>query len=140
MMNLTLPLHKVHEPDRTIVGGKGYALAMMTKEGMTVPQAICITTEAYQKYMRSTGLRETLVMTLYRKAFKDMRWEEIWDTALRIRNMFLNTAIPTELSAALASDIEAYFAGKTVSVRSSAPGEDSSKTSFAGLHESYVNI
>jgi pyruvate,water dikinase len=25
-------------------------------------------------------------------------------------------------------------------VRSSAPGEDSSKTSFAGLHESYVNI
>ncbi len=32
------------------------------------------------------------------------------------------------------------FSDRPVSVRSSAPGEDSSKTSFAGLHESFVNI
>jgi pyruvate,water dikinase len=36
--------------------------------------------------------------------------------------------------------IQSKFSGKVVSVRSSAPGEDASKTSFAGLHESYVNI
>jgi pyruvate,water dikinase len=139
-MNLTLPLHKVNEPDRRRVGGKGFALAMMARESLTVPEAICITTEAYHQYMRSTGLRDNLVMVLYRKAFKDMRWEEIWDTALRIRNLFLKTAIPTDLRALLTLPIESAFAEKAVSVRSSAPGEDSSKTSFAGLHESYVNI
>ena len=32
------------------------------------------------------------------------------------------------------------FSERPVSVRSSAPGEDSSRTSFAGLHESFVNI
>jgi pyruvate,water dikinase len=90
--------------------------------------------------MRSTGLSENLVMTLYRKAFNYMRWEEIWDTALRIRNLFLQTEIPDDLRVAIASATESSFAGKAVSVRSSAPGEDSSKTSFAGLHESFVNI
>jgi len=109
-MNLTLPLHKVIEPDRQRVGGKGFALAMMARESLTVPEAICITTEAYHQYMKSTGLRDNLVMVLYRKAFKDMRWEEIWDTALRIRNLFLKTAIPTDLRAFLAPPIESTFA------------------------------
>ena len=36
--------------------------------------------------------------------------------------------------------LEAMFSGKSVAVRSSAPGEDSAKTSFAGLHESYIHI
>ena len=139
-MNLTLPLQNVDERNRQLVGGKGFALAMMAKENMMVPRALCITTEAYHRYIGSTGLRDNLVMVLYRKAFDDMRWEEIWDTALRIRNLFLQTPIPADLSASMASAIESTFSGKAVSVRSSAPGEDSSKTSFAGLHESYVNI
>ena len=34
----------------------------------------------------------------------------------------------------------AFADDRAVVVRSSAPGEDSSKTSFAGLHDSYLNI
>jgi hypothetical protein len=30
-----------------------------------------------------------------------MRWEEIWDAALRIRNLFLNQPVPPELEEAL---------------------------------------
>jgi pyruvate,water dikinase len=69
-----------------------------------------------------------------------MRWEEIWDTALRIRNLFAQTLIPADLSEAIEPFIQSMFGHGAVAVRSSAPGEDSSKTSFAGLHESYVNI
>ena len=36
--------------------------------------------------------------------------------------------------------VETYFSGQPVVVRSSAPGEDTSETSFAGLHASYVNV
>ncbi len=39
-----------------------------------------------------TGLRDQMHMELYRKPFEEMRWEEIWDTALRIRNMFVKDA------------------------------------------------
>jgi len=69
-----------------------------------------------------------------------MRWEEMWDAALRIRNMFLRTPIPADLLTTLRPPIAERFSDKAVVVRSSAPGEDSAKASFAGLHESYVNV
>ena len=69
-----------------------------------------------------------------------MRWEEIWDCATRIRNLFLRKSIPFEIEEELKEIIEAQFKGKSVVVRSSAPDEDAASASFAGLHESYVNI
>ncbi len=139
-MKLALPLHEITQKDRPRVGGKGFALAAMQKSGMHVPEAICISTEAYDEYVSSTGLREQMHMELYRKPFEEMRWEEIWDTALRIRNMFTKTPLPSELRKQLRAPLALRLPGRPVSVRSSAPGEDSSKTSFAGLHESFVNI
>lgn len=139
-MKLALPLHEITQKDRPRVGGKGFALAAMQKSGMHVPEAICISTEAYDEYVSSTGLREQMHMELYRKPFEEMRWEEIWDTALRIRNMFIKTPLPSGLRKQLRAPLALRLSGRPVSVRSSAPGEDSSKTSFAGLHESFVNI
>jgi len=139
-MKLALSLHEITPKDRPRVGGKGFALATMQKSGMHVPEAICITTEAYQEYVASTGLRAQMHMELFRKPFEEMRWEEIWDTALRIRNLFAKTPLPGELRSELKQAIPIRFLKYPVSVRSSAPGEDAAKTSFAGLHESFVNI
>lgn len=139
-MNLVLPLPKIDDQHRMQVGGKGFALAKMAKKGLRVPEAVCVTTGAYNEYVRKTGLRDQIILELYRKAFEDMRWEEIWDASLRIRSLFIKTPMPHDLRAKLIPAIQSKFPAKTVSVRSSAPGEDSSKTSFAGLHESYVNI
>ena len=90
--------------------------------------------------MSRTGLRERILLELNRKAFKEMRWEEIWDCATRIRNMFLRKPIPDDISSQLKPAIHAAFKDKAVVVRSSAPEEDDAASSFAGLHESYVNI
>jgi len=139
-MSLILPLRKIDEQHRILVGGKGFALAEMAKKGLRVPEAVCVITGAYNEYVIKTGLRDQIILELYRKAFEDMRWEEIWDTSLRIRSLFIKTSMPPDLRARLVPAIQSKFLGKTVSVRSSAPGEDSSKTSFAGLHESFVNI
>jgi len=139
-MNLVLDLHSISEQERFRVGGKGFALAQMAQKGLRVPEAVCITTEAYNEYVVSTGVRDQIVLELYRKAFEEMRWEEIWDTSLRIRALFTKTPIPPDLRDLLVPAIPSRFLRKVVSVRSSAPGEDSSKTSFAGLHESFVNI
>jgi pyruvate,water dikinase len=54
--------------------------------------------------------------------------------------MFLNTQIPRSLSDEIASVLEALQLNAGVAVRSTAPGEDSSSASFAGIHESYVNV
>ena len=139
-MNLIIPFHGIYQKDSSQVGGKAYALSVMSRHGFNIPRGICITTEAYHAYVESTDLRNRIVMELYRKPFGEMRWEEIWDAALRIRNLFLNTPIPSELHETLMRPIQSFFSSQPVSVRSSAPGEDSKQTSFAGLHESFVNV
>jgi hypothetical protein len=88
MSGITLSLREIKPGDRLRVGGKGFALAVMAEAGLVVPPALCITHEAYLEFVTTTGMRETILLELGRKSFEDMRWEEIWDTALRIRNLF----------------------------------------------------
>jgi pyruvate,water dikinase len=54
--------------------------------------------------------------------------------------MFIATPIPSALRDVLAPVIVDAFEENPVVVRSSAPAEDTATSSFAGLHESYVNV
>lgn len=139
-MEPILTLDHISIDDRERVGGKGFALAALAKSGMKLPETVCVTVDAYHRYLATTGLGAQIALELNRKDFAEVRWEEMWDAALRIRNLFMKTDIPTDLRAALENPMASLFVGKPVAVRSSAPGEDSSRTSFAGLHESYLNV
>ncbi|MFQ3550138.1 MAG: PEP/pyruvate-binding domain-containing protein [Armatimonadota bacterium] len=121
-------------------GGKAVSLAMLSNSGLKVPKAICIGTDCYEDFIVSTGLKEKIFFELLRKEFKDMRWEEIWDTSLRIRNLFIKTDLPESILIRLTEILNDHFKNLPTAVRSSAPSEDSKETSFAGLHESYINI
>ena len=137
---LVIPQEQIDASAAARVGGKALALASMARAGIDVPPFAAVTTEAYEAYLDVTGLRARILFELDRKDFADMRWEELWDAALRIRSLFLTTALPEEVRAALAEPIAARFSRVATVVRSSAPGEDSAGASFAGLHESYVNV
>ncbi len=139
-MNPVIPLHDVRDRDRSFVGGKAHALARLRILGMAVPDALCIRTEAYDRYVALTGLRERIQLELSRKQFREMRWEELWDASLRIRNMFLRTPLPSQIDKPIRTALVHRFGDLPTVVRSSAPDEDSREASFAGLHESYVNI
>jgi phosphoenolpyruvate synthase/pyruvate phosphate dikinase len=139
-MSLIIPFDQIKEEDKEGVGGKAFSLALLSQIGMKVPEAICVKAEAYHQFITCAGLRERILLEINRKNFKEMRWEEMWDASLRIRNLFLQTPIPPEIAKELQSPIEEKFSDKAVVVRSSAPGEDSAHASFAGLHESYINI
>lgn len=140
MTGLVIPMEGISENDRDLIGSKAFSLHGIAEGGFRVPSFICITTEAYKRYLRQSGLKGRILMELSWKEIRDMRWEEMWDASLRIRNMFLNTPIPDGLSMSMREELEVRFTGIPVVVRSSAPGEDSARTSFAGLHESYVNV
>jgi len=76
-MSWILSAEEIQSEDRHRVGGKGYALSLLAKNGFTIPRTVCITSDAYQEYLLQTGLRERILMELHRKDFKEMRWEEI---------------------------------------------------------------
>ena len=139
-MKMVYELDGVRAGDERRVGGKNVALARMAAEGMPIPETLCIGVDAYRRYVSLTGLRERIVLELNRKVFEEMRWEEIWDTALRIRHLFIQTPLPDELRSTLAAPIESRFGDRAVVVRSSALGEDAAGASFAGLHDSFVNV
>ena len=139
-MNWILSAEDIQSGDRHRVGGKGYALSQLVNNGFKIPITICITSDTYQEYVLKTGLRERILLELHRKDFKEMRWEEIWDCATRIRNMFLTKPLPDNLAQEISSGIIDRFHGKTVAVRSSALEEDDADSSFAGLHESFINV
>ncbi len=139
-MRLVLPASEIGCRHRRKVGGKAFALSRLREIGGRIPETLCITADAYRAYVSQTGLSERISLELNRKEFSRMRWEEIWDCAMRIRSLFLRVSIPSAIETVLKAPIESCFSGTAVAVRSSALDEDGSAASFAGLHESFVNI
>jgi len=132
-------LDELNSSSSETVGGKARSLGYLIINGIKVPKGSVITGDVYDMFVDETGLRGRILIELSRKSFEDMRWEEIWDASQRIRNMFNTTEIPPEIKSPLSKKLSRYNGLKTA-VRSSSIAEDSSSFSFAGLHESYLNI
>jgi len=126
--------------DPAFIGNKAANLARLIQAGHHVPDGFCLTTAAYQRFIREQGLGPIIQMELRRKPLATMRWEELWDVALRIRSAFLSAEIDDDLSHAIEVAAGKFPGARSWVVRSSAPGEDSSLRSFAGLHESIVGV
>jgi pyruvate,water dikinase len=135
-----IELSRAGEAGIPLVGGKAYALSRLISAGFKVPGGLCITTEAFRLYLAKTRLSEKILLEINRKRYDQMRWEEMWDTALRIRNLLKNTPLPPAMEQDLAALIEERFRNRPVVVRSSSTIEDRREASHAGLHESYINI
>ncbi len=139
-MKIFLRFSEIGQHTSSQVGGKALSLARLKAHGFSVPEGGCIPVSAYREFVDSTGLHERIMLEMNRKKFEDMRWEEIWDVSLRIRSMFLKTHLPNRLERELRTNISSVFSDTPLVIRSSAPGEDTKRASFAGLHESYVNV
>jgi pyruvate,water dikinase len=136
---LIIPLTEAGDFADDLVGGKARALGRLLGAGYRVPAGFCIQVGAYEEFVAATNLTATIGMELGRKPFGSMRWEEIWDAALRIRAAFLSSPLPPSVAEPILAAYAA-LAPKIAAVRSSAPGEDSAGRSFAGLHESLIGI
>ncbi len=139
-MALCLNFEQIEQHHAPWTGGKAFALARLLQRNFAVPDGLCILTDAYRLFVDTSPLAERIRLELSRKEFRNMRWEELWDASLRIRNLFGQTPFPTEVENELAERIEAKLGQAPAAVRSSAVGEDSGELSFAGLHESIVNV
>ncbi len=137
---LLIPLDAPEPLDEDIVGGKVAKLARLAQAGFRVPSGFCLTTFAYEAFVEDAEIAVSIAMELDRKPLDEMRWEEIWDAALRIRSTFLAQPLSERLRASLAEGLRGLDASAPLAVRSSAIGEDSGGHSFAGLHESIIGV
>jgi len=135
-----ISLANAAEHSEVLIGGKAAKLARLARAGFRVPDGFCIPATAYHHFVQEGGLLDVIRMELGRKPFDSMRWEEVWDAALRIRSVFLSRPVPVPLARQIGRALDVLGPNVLVAVRSSALGEDAAERSFAGLHESVIGV
>ncbi len=136
-------LDEVGQADVGLVGGKGASLGEMRKalRGIPVPDGFVITAEAFRAFLQRTGLDariRTLIDTL-----DTHNVQMLADIGQKIRTLVIETPLPSELEDEIRRAYRKLVekAGSPdVAVRSSATIEDSAEHSFAGQHDTFLNI
>lgn len=138
-----VPLEEIRPEMRDAVGAKSANLAEMKNVlGLPVPEGFAITALAYQRFYehnRLTGWINSAKMSLDIHDGASVR-----AASERIQGRILEAEVPRDLGEAILQaygDLRRKVGSRLrVAVRSSALGEDSVQSSFAGLYESVLNV
>ncbi|HKI63761.1 MAG TPA: PEP/pyruvate-binding domain-containing protein, partial [Burkholderiales bacterium] len=128
------------------VGGKNASLGEMyrelTPQGVRVPNGFAITAEAYRYVLEQAGIGARL-----RQALDGLRPDDVEDLARRgkqARDLVYGAPLPEDLRTEILRGYrtlqEEYGPTLSVAVRSSATAEDLPDVSFAGAHETFLNV
>ncbi|MEK6936110.1 MAG: PEP/pyruvate-binding domain-containing protein, partial [Nanoarchaeota archaeon] len=147
----------IHNKDIPVVGGKGASLGEMYNSKFPVPPGFIITAQAFEIFI--TNIKEDIEKILFGMDFENT--DELSKKSKEIRTLIEKERMPDELRTEI---LEAYKILGTdkidkkgvsmdalnilrnsqepifVSVRSSATTEDLANASFAGQHESFLNV
>ena len=145
--------------DIKIAGGKGASLAEMYNNKFPIPPGFMITAQAYSYFLSSTGTDEKIYDIL--RVLDVNNTKKLDDASKKIRALIEETELPEDLKEGI---VEAYqvldvskealsdahgaalnilrnsYEPPFVAVRSSATAEDLADASFAGQHESFLNV
>ena len=135
-------LADVRNTDVALVGGKnaslGEMLGNLTKAGIRVPGGFAITAEAYWSFIDHNALRQPLSDLMHELDRTELK--NLASIAERSRALILKAEWPEEIRKAISKAYEDMGGNLSVAVRSSATAEDLPTASFAGRHESFLNI
>ncbi len=134
-----LGLEHVDRTQISVVGGKGAHLGELSRiEGIVVPAGFCVTTRAFQRIVADEpSIRARLDRLAHREP--DDR-EAIRSDSAEIRRAIEAIAIPDDVAEAIAAGVERLGQDAACAVRSSATAEDRPTASFAGQHDTYLNV
>ena len=126
-----------------MVGGKGANLARLTRLGVPVAPGFCVSLQAYQQFIASTDLGAAAERFLH-----DLGRADLQQSAARsaeLQSLFVSADMPQDIKREIENaygELRNVTAGQelSVAVRSSATAEDMPGASFAGQHDSYLNI
>lgn len=132
--------------DVPFVGGKNAGIGEMysnlTPLGVNVPNGFALTAAAYRHFLKKTGLDKKI-----KKIISGLNTKNIGDLQRRgteARQAILDAEIPADLKKIIVENYrkleKIYHKNVDVAVRSSATAEDLPGASFAGQHETFLNI
>lgn len=145
-MKLTYKFEELDNSNVKEVGGKNASLGEMfqqlSSKGINIPDGFATSAETYWKYIRENEIEEKLKETLSSVNADDS--DELKHVGEKCRNLIMDASIPEDIENAILKGYKELKKREksleSVAVRSSATAEDLPDASFAGQHETYLNI
>jgi len=139
MSRYVLELRKVDGKQSALVGGKGANLGELLRiEGIRVPPGFCVTTDAFRRILADAPPIAALLDQLTRLDTDEH--EAIRTISAEIRRLVQGVPVPDDVVMAIATSLEPLGEQARYAVRSSATAEDLPTASFAGQHDTYLEI
>lgn len=145
MKRFTVPFNQINLTHLPEVGGKNASLGEMFNKlkplGIEVPDGFAITVESYWNFLSTNNLTSSLQQlldTIDKKSLSNLHEIALQCRAL-VENAVLSDELKNEIRAAYLQ-LSNHQKDLSVAVRSSATAEDLPTASFAGQHDSFLNI
>lgn len=144
---LSLWFNEISIKDVPIVGGKNASLGEMfsrlTEKGVKIPDGFAITSFGFWFFLEKNKLKEKIKEILEKSNLNSVRG--VREAGKKIRNLILKAKFPEDLEKEILNNyltLAKKYNQKNldVAVRSSATAEDLPSASFAGQHETFLNI
>lgn len=144
MAKYTLPFGEMTLTDIPRVGGKNASLGEMittlASKNISVPEGFALTADAYWLFIRENNLKEELASLLATLDTKEL--SNLQEIGKACRDLMSNAELPDSVRQQLMIAYHEMSRKEQpdVAVRSSATAEDLPTASFAGQHDSFLNI
>jgi pyruvate,water dikinase len=130
--------------DSSIVGGKNSSLgelfSKLSNKGIRIPDGFATTIFAFKIFLEANQLDESLRGLM--DQLETTTYSNLKETGAKARDLIMTGKMPDDLQKAIVAAYNELCGDQVieVAVRSSATAEDLPNASFAGQHESYLNI
>ncbi|SFB94708.1 phosphoenolpyruvate synthase [Bacillus sp. OV322] len=139
MNSLVLGFQEMEKLQLMLIGGKGLNLGELSKiQGIQVPEGFCVTTAGYQIAIEQNKTYQTLLDQLTMLKVEDR--DQIDEISRKLRQILIEAEIPSDVDSAVTNYLLKFGEKHAYAVRSSATAEDLPYASFAGQHDTYLNI
>lgn len=119
-------------------GGKGWNLARLHHHGFNIPKGGIISTTLYRSLV---GRAEIQGLFKQVKVLPDQALVADSPLLVKLQQIFINSVLPDDFKQSLGNFLTDHgLNSSTVAVRSSINQEDSETASFAGIHETSLNV
>jgi phosphoenolpyruvate synthase/pyruvate phosphate dikinase len=134
-----LNFEEIDQTQVPLVGGKGACLAELSRiDGVRVPDGFCVTTDAFRRVVAAVPSIADRLDRLSSVNPEDR--ETIRALGAAIRRAIEATAVPDDVATAITRALVRLGERAALAVRSSATAEDLPTASFAGQHDTYLNV
>lgn len=138
-MSYVVDIREIDGTQVGAVGGKGAALGeLAAMQGIRVPPGFCVTTDAFTRVLDGAPGIDDHLARLADVSAGDA--EAIRALGAEIRAAVEHSVIPDEVAAAITAAVGGLGDDARCAVRSSATAEDLPTASFAGQHDSFLNV